>query len=267
MCVDCHAAKGVTTHSEAARRRPRPARRALRACWPRPGRPRPSPSPSRPARPTAASRVTASPASAPIDVNGVEKSLTIDVDTWHSSMHSRLDCTACHAGFEARKHTAAETQGWYTAGQAHRVQRLPRRRVQDVRPVLPREPRDERGLHEGAGLRRLPRLARHHRPDARPRSGRPIPQVCGRCHGEKSATYLDTYHGKSVDAGRPLPGGLHRLPRLPQDPAEVGPAQHRLVAEHREDLRQVPRRTPTPTSPASSSTSTAARPTRRCGCG
>ena len=60
-----------------------------------------------------------------VNVNGVEKSLTISKDTWHSSMNARLDCTACHAGFEAREHTAAETQGWYLAGQAHRVQRLP----------------------------------------------------------------------------------------------------------------------------------------------
>jgi predicted CXXCH cytochrome family protein len=28
-----------------------------------------------------------------------------------------------------------------------------------------------------------------------------IPAVCGRCHGEKSATYLDTYHGKSNALG------------------------------------------------------------------
>ena len=48
-----------------------------------------------------------------VDVNGVEKSLTVSEDTWHSSMHSRLDCTACHAGFEAREHTPQETQGWY----------------------------------------------------------------------------------------------------------------------------------------------------------
>jgi predicted CXXCH cytochrome family protein len=28
-----------------------------------------------------------------------------------------------------------------------------------------------------------------------------IPDVCGRCHGEKEETYLDTYHGKSVVLG------------------------------------------------------------------
>ena len=62
-----------------------------------------------------------------IEVNGVEKSLTVDQDAWHDSMHSRLDCTACHAGFQAREHTPEETAGLVRAGQAHGLQRLPRR--------------------------------------------------------------------------------------------------------------------------------------------
>ena len=41
--------------------------------------------------------------------------------------------------------------------------------------------------------------------------------MCGRCHGEKSATYLDTYHGKSCRwATTPAPSaptatGYHKI--------------------------------------------------------
>ena len=48
-----------------------------------------------------------------IEVNGEQKSLTVTGDTFHDSVHSRLDCTACHSGFQAREHTAEETEGWY----------------------------------------------------------------------------------------------------------------------------------------------------------
>ena len=32
-----------------------------------------------------------------IEVNGAEKTLTVDQSAWHDSVHSRMDCTSCHA--------------------------------------------------------------------------------------------------------------------------------------------------------------------------
>jgi predicted CXXCH cytochrome family protein len=135
-----------------------------------------------------------------VDVNGVEKSLTISKDTWHSSMHSRLDCTACHAGFEAREHTAAETQGWY------RQARLTACSDCHASEFKMYDQSFHGNLVMNEGSTQAPACADCHGShgiiDPASKEFRAtIPDVCGRCHGEKSATYLDTYHGKSVALG------------------------------------------------------------------
>ena len=217
MCIDCHAAEGVTTTM-----RPRTvilvllgALCVLLAA----------------AGPAAAVTFTiptgksdrclachAKPDLGTVDVNGVEKSLTID----HGHL-ALLDALAPGLHRLPRRLRGARAHGRgdpgvVQAGQAHRLQRLPRQRVQDVRQVLPREPRDERGLHEGAGLRRLPRLTRHHRPDVDgvqgvdPRGVRALPR--------REVGDVPRHLSRQVRrAGRHVPGGVHRLPRLPRDPA------------------------------------------------
>ena len=117
MCIDCHAAEGVsmTMRRAVSARRGRPvgARRGLPPagrCW----RPRSrSRSPSRPARPTAASSATPSRTWGPSTSTAWRRASPSTRTTWHGRMHSRMDCTACHAGFQAREHTAEETRGWY----------------------------------------------------------------------------------------------------------------------------------------------------------
>ena len=135
-----------------------------------------------------------------VDVNGVEKSLTISKDTWHSSMHSRLDCTACHAGFEAREHTAAETQGWY------RQAKLTACSDCHASEFKMYDQSFHGNLVMNEGSTKAPACGDCHGShgiiDPASKEFRAtIPEVCGRCHGEKSATYLDTYHGKSVALG------------------------------------------------------------------
>ena len=135
-----------------------------------------------------------------VDVNGVEKSLTISRDTWHSSMHSRLDCTACHAGFEAREHTAAETQGWY------RQAKLTACSDCHASEFKMYDQSFHGNLVMNEGSTKAPACGDCHGShgiiDPASKEFRAtIPDVCGRCHGEKSATYLDTYHGKSVALG------------------------------------------------------------------
>jgi predicted CXXCH cytochrome family protein len=135
-----------------------------------------------------------------VDVNGVEKSLTISKDTWHSSMHSRLDCTACHAGFEAREHTAAETQGWY------RQAKLTACSDCHASEFKMYDQSFHGNLVMEEGSTKAPACGDCHGSHgiidpASQEFRATIPEVCGRCHGEKSATYLDTYHGKSVALG------------------------------------------------------------------
>jgi predicted CXXCH cytochrome family protein len=135
-----------------------------------------------------------------VDVNGVEKSLTISKDTWHASMHSRLDCTACHAGFEAREHTAAETQGWY------RQAKLTACSDCHASEFKMYDQSFHGNLVMNEGSTQAPACGDCHGSHgiidpASQEFRATIPDVCGRCHGEKSATYLDTYHGKSVALG------------------------------------------------------------------
>ena len=135
-----------------------------------------------------------------VEVNGVEKTLTVDQDAWHDSMHSRMDCTSCHAGFEAREHTPEETQGWYEQAKLTACSDCHSSEFRMYDKSFHGNLVMNEGAKDAPGLRRLPRVTRHHRSQVG-RVQESIPDVCGRCHGEKSATYLDTYHGKSVLLG------------------------------------------------------------------
>ena len=94
-----------------------------------------------------------------------------------------------------------------------------------------------------------------------------IPEVCGRCHGEKSETYLDTYHGKSVllgDISRAVCTdchGYHEI--LPKS----DPRQQRVLAERGRDLRQVPRQRQHQVLQLPRARRPQHAPARRCGCG
>ena len=135
-----------------------------------------------------------------IVVNGERKSLTVDVNAWHDSVHSRLDCTACHAGFQAREHTAEENVGWYeqakltACSDCHADQFTMYSGSFHGNLVM--------GEHdEGA-----PSCADCHGShgiisNESPAFRASVLPMCGHCHGEKSQTYLDTYHGKSFRMG------------------------------------------------------------------
>ena len=160
-----------------------------------------------------------------IDVNGVEKSLTVDQNAWHDSMHSRMDCTACHAGFQAREHTAAETQGWYKQAKLTACSDCHSAEFKMYDQSF------HGNLVMGEGSTEAPSCGDCHGSHGivdptTVEFRESIPEVCGRCHGEKEATYLDTYHGKSVllgDSSRAVCTdchGYHKI--LPQsDPAST----------------------------------------------
>jgi predicted CXXCH cytochrome family protein len=167
----------------------------------------------------------AAPGLGTIDVNGVKKSLTIDTDAWHGSMHSRMDCTACHAGFQARDHTPEETKGWYLQAKLTACSDC---HASEFKMY-------DQSFHGN--------LVMSHDSSKAPACGdchgshgiidptsqafrKTIPEVCGRCHGAKEQTYLDTYHGKSWELGDLTRAvctdchGYHKI--LPQsDPAST----------------------------------------------
>jgi len=142
----------------------------------------------------------AKPGLGTVNVNGVEKSLTVSEDAWHSSMHSRLDCTACHAGFQPREHTPEETQGWYKQAKLTACSDCHASEFQMYDKSF------HGNLVMNEGSEEAPACGDCHGSHGivDPKSAEfkeTIPEVCGRRHGEKSETYLDTYHGKSVRMG------------------------------------------------------------------
>ena len=135
-----------------------------------------------------------------IEVNGEQKSLTVTGDTFRDSVHSRLDCTACHSGFQAREHTAEETEGWYeqakltACGDCHADQFAMYRGSFHGGLVVGQNDSRAPSCSDCHGSHRIisPRA---------PEFRESVLDMCGRCHGEKSETYLDTYHGKSFNMG------------------------------------------------------------------
>ena len=135
-----------------------------------------------------------------IEVNGVTKSLTVSKDEWHDSVHSRLDCTACHAGFEAREHTPGETEGWYTQAKLTACSDC----HADEFTMYDKSFHGDLVMNEGSTS--APACGDCHGSHGiiSPSSAEFRPSVigmCTRCHGEKSETYMDTYHGKSFRLG------------------------------------------------------------------
>lgn len=168
-----------------------------------------------------------------VDVNGVEKSLTIDVDEWHGSIHARMDCTACHAGFEARDHTAEETEGWYEQAKLTACSDCHASEFKMYDQSFHGD------LVMGEGSEEAPACGDCHGSHgivdpASTEFRESIPDVCGHCHGEKEETYLDTYHGKSVLLGESSRAvcidchGYHKI--LPKSDPESTVSSQNVVA-------------------------------------
>jgi hypothetical protein len=135
-----------------------------------------------------------------IAVNGEPKSLTVTQDMLHQSVHSRLDCTACHAGFEAREHTAEESAGWYEQAKLTACSDCHADQFTMYSGSF------HGHLVMGKDDKRAPSCADCHGSHgiispASPDFRASVLDMCGHCHDVKSATYLDTYHGKSFSMG------------------------------------------------------------------
>lgn len=135
-----------------------------------------------------------------IVVDGESKSLTVTQDMLHRSVHARMDCTACHAGFQAREHTAEESDGWYEQAKLTACSDCHADQFAMYSGSF------HGNLVIGKNDERAPSCADCHGSHGIISPGSPefrctVLTVCGRCHGEKSATYLDTYHGKCFSMG------------------------------------------------------------------
>lgn len=132
-------------------------------------------------------------------VEGRATTLTIDTDAWGHSMHSRLDCTSCHLGFKAATHTPAETQGWLQTAKLDACANCHAREFTMYRGSF----HGKLVMRAGSGA---PACADCHGSHAilnvtTAQFRRSILDMCGRCHGGRSSTYLDMYHGKAFKLG------------------------------------------------------------------
>jgi nitrate/TMAO reductase-like tetraheme cytochrome c subunit len=160
-----------------------------------------------------------------VEVNGQLRSLRVNTDYWQRSVHSRMDCTACHVGFRPGKHTAAQTEGWWQ---------------QATLKSCANCHAEEFNMYKGSFHGNLvmnkqstnaPTCGDCHGSHAivDPTSSEfrtSIPNICGRCHTERRFTYGDTYHGQAVELGGTSPAvctdchGTHKI-LPPSNPASL----------------------------------------------
>lgn len=137
-----------------------------------------------------------------ITVDGQQKSLTVDPVVYRASRHGLIDCTGCHIGFKPGEHSAAQTEDWLfsarvsACGNCHG----------DIFVEYSTSTHGTKTMNRGQAVQ-TPTCSTCHgshaivatNTDAFRRHG---VDLCSGCHGGKSGTYLDTYHGKSFLLGR-----------------------------------------------------------------
>lgn len=137
-----------------------------------------------------------------VDVNGTTRSIAVDTAAWDHSLHSLLDCTSCHVGFQPRQHTSRETSGWFeqasltACGNCHAQQGTMYRGSFHGKLVL-----------KAGEFGKVPTCGDCHDAHAvvdvtTQQFREQVTARCEGCHGGHAATFLDTYHGKAFELGR-----------------------------------------------------------------
>lgn len=139
-----------------------------------------------------------------IDVEGERKTLFISPESYSRSAHALLTCNSCHVGFSHQNPHQMVTNAEFFAQTASEACRnchddqfemykqsyhgtlSPGATKEGVRaPVCV----DCHGNHEVREVRTLEYRQQ-------------IQDICGKCHGGREDTFLDTYHGKAITLGR-----------------------------------------------------------------
>ena len=136
-----------------------------------------------------------------ITVDGVAKPLAVDLDAYEASLHGQLDCTGCHIGFEKGPHSAEQTEGWLQTA------KLKSCRNCHADQFVMYEDSFHGDLVFDEQSTDAPVCADCHAAHniVAPKSlefRRSTLVRCSECHGGKSETYLDSYHGKAFLLGK-----------------------------------------------------------------
>jgi len=120
-------------------------------------------------------------------------SLHIDSGLYKQSVHADVSCTDCHSDVKAVPHAArlkradcssCHSEVAATYAKSRHVLTFGKSPIGNA-PVCV----DCHGAH---AIQKVSSLAYK----------QTIPNVCGKCHGGRESTYLDTYHGKAITLGR-----------------------------------------------------------------
>ncbi len=131
------------------------------------------------------------------------QNLYIDSAAYHDSAHGLLPCNACHTGFSHDPHKMVNNAEFFrqTANEACR-------NCHDDQFEMYKQSYHGTLSRGGtAAGEKAPICIDCHGTHAIQKVGtleykQSISDVCGKCHGGREATFLDTYHGKAITLGR-----------------------------------------------------------------
>ncbi|HJW76211.1 MAG TPA: hypothetical protein VJ787_11190 [Thermoleophilia bacterium] len=135
-----------------------------------------------------------------VTADGDQASLRVPPHVYGSSVHSQLDCTSCHPSFKAGEHTPAETESWYREATLTSCTNC----HADVASMYEGSFHGDLVMSEGAT--NAPTCGDCHgshgiaKTDTREFRVSTM-GMCSRCHGGRTTTYLDVYHGKAFLLG------------------------------------------------------------------
>jgi hypothetical protein len=135
-----------------------------------------------------------------VDADGHRGSLRVSPHVYGSSVHSQLDCTSCHPRFRAGEHTPVQTENWYREATLTSCTNC----HADVALMYDKSFHGDLVMSEEAT--NAPTCGDCHGSHAIAKTNTREFRVssvgmCSRCHGGRSATYLDVYHGKAFLLG------------------------------------------------------------------
>jgi hypothetical protein len=137
-----------------------------------------------------------------ISVDGEARNLSVDEEAYSASRHGLIDCTGCHIGFKPGDHSEEETDDWlYIA----RVQACGTCHADIYGEYELSIHGDSVARREGSGAPTCATCHGSHEIGATTTTvfRQESLNRCRVCHGGRSDTYLDTYHGKAFVLGRP----------------------------------------------------------------
>jgi hypothetical protein len=140
---------------------------------------------------------------ATVDAEGIAKSLYLDPAAYQGSVHGIQACNSCHIGFSHDPHAPVSNVAAFA-----QIAREACRNCHANQFAM-----FERSYHgtltkgqSAQGLNAPDCVDCHGAHDVKavnsPGYRGAIADICGRCHGGREKTYLDTYHGKAVSLGR-----------------------------------------------------------------